>query len=819
MKVAKFGGTSVGSPEAIARIVDIVRSAGPRIVVVSAFSGVTNELVAIAEAAATDAPLWRERREDLEERHRSTVRTLLSDPAASETLQAVDSLLVELRELLHGVQLIRELSARTRDLVMSFGERLCAIILAAAFRRGGLEAEAVDARELIIAGGDFGNARPLLPETSRAIEARFGSWNASGGDPMPVITGFIASTVRGETVTLGRGGSDFTATILGSVLRAEEVEIWTDVNGIMTADPDRVPDAFSLESISYSEAMELSHFGARVIYPPTIQPALERSIPIRILNTFEPAFPGTVIRRDAAPSRYPVRGVASISSIALLRLQGPGMIGVPGIANRLFGSLARRKISIVLISQASSEQSICFAIAKPDRPAAIDAILEEFEREIATGAVDRPVAEGDKAILAVVGERMKRTPGISGRVFHALGRNGINVSAIAQGSSELNISAVVDAEDESKALAAVHEAFFLAGTRSANVLLVGRGLIGGTLIDQIRRHRSLLAEDYSVRLNVVGISDSKRMILDARGIGLEDWKRRLDAEGESAHLDAFLARARNMKLPNTVFVDCTASERLPAIYQSALRYSMAVITPNKKGNSGPLGFYRELMATAMSTGSPYLYETTAGAGLPVISTLHDLQVSGDRITRIEATLSGTIGYVLSNYSKRGSFAELVAEAKALGYTEPDPRDDLSAADPARKALILARELGYELEFKDIRIEPLVPPSCMKAADTEEFIRNLAAEEPYFLALRERAKSRGKELVYAAVIEGGSISLGLRDVGPGDPLFGLRDAENAVAFTTERYSSLPLVVRGPGAGGEVTAGGLFADIVRVAKSLV
>ncbi|HET7839721.1 MAG TPA: aspartate kinase, partial [Rectinemataceae bacterium] len=637
MKVSKFGGSSVGSPEAIARMVGIVAERGPRLIVVSAFSGVTDELLATAESAAAGEEGWGEGLESLARRHRSAVAAL----APAQACGPVDLLLDELAELLRGVRLSRELSPRGRDLVMSFGERLSAPIVEAAFRAAGLAAEAVDARSLIIAAGGFGKGRPLMAETRQAALARLGAFarQPEGPAPMPIVTGFIASTRDGETITLGRGGSDYTATILGSVLGAEEVEIWTDVNGMMTADPRRVPDSFSLESLSYAEAIELSHFGARVIYPPTIQPALEAGIPIRILNSLEPSFPGTVIRADAPPSRYPVRGVTSISSIALLRLQGPGMVGLVGAASRLFGCLARRGIGVVLISQGSSEQSICFAVQKGERVDAVEAILEEFESELASGAIERPVAEGDKAILAVVGERMKRRPGISGRVFQALGRNGINVSAIAQGSSELNISAVVDAEDESKALAAVHEAFFLSGTRSANVLLVGCGLIGGTLLGQIARHRTLLAEDFSVRLNVIGIADSRRMIMSARGIALEDWAARLEREGEASHLDAFLARARSMKLPNTVFVDCTANGELPALYPSALRYAMAVVTPNTKGNSGPLSAYRELLATARSSGSPYLYETTAGAGLPVISTLHDLQVSGDRITRIEASLS------------------------------------------------------------------------------------------------------------------------------------------------------------------------------------
>ena len=829
MKIAKFGGSSVGSPEAVEALVGIVRERGYGVVVVSALSCVTDALIATAEAAAGRDPSWLGRYEAIGERHRKMLSALgAGEPradrarcasASTDAGERVEALLLELHEVLSGIKALRELSARTLDLVMSFGERLSSIVVAAAFRAAGVDAVPVDARALIVAEGDYGNARPLSEATFNAARSRLfpRSQGAQGASPLPIVTGFIASTTTGETITLGRGGSDFTAAILGAVLGAEEVHIWTDVDGILTADPKKVPDAFSLDSLSYEEAMELSHFGAKVIYPPTIQPALERGIPIRILNTFNPSFPGTTIASDAAPSRYPVRGISSISSAALVRVQGPGMVGVTGIAMRLFGCLARRRVNIILISQASSERSICFAVSPGDRDATVSAIAEEFFAETADGRIGEPIIEGDKAIIAVVGERMKNTPGISGRVFHSLGRNGVNVSAIAQGSSELNISAVVDASDEAKALNAVHEAFFLSGTRSVNVFLAGCGLVGGTLLRQIAHQRTILSEDYSVRVEVIGIANSRKMLVREKGIALDSWKARIEAEGERTDLEAFVRTAHDMSLPNTVFVDCTASDAVPRLYERALRGSTAVVTPNKRGNAGPLASYAEIMRAMRESGSPYLYETTAGAGLPVISTLHDLMVSGDRIVRIEAMLSGTIGFVLSNYDGSSSFASLVLKAKELGYTEPDPRDDLCAADAARKALILARECGRELEFSDISIDPLLPRSCIEAPGVDAFFAELEREEPFFRSMLERA--RGANLVYAATIDDSGIRLRLRSAAPGDPLFGLRDAENVVAYTTERYSALPLVVRGPGAGGEVTAGGLFADIVRIAKSLV
>jgi bifunctional aspartokinase / homoserine dehydrogenase 1 len=484
---------------------------------------------------------------------------------------------------------------------------------------------------------------------------------------------------------------------------------------------------------------------------------------------------------------------------------------------RLFGCLARRRVNIILISQASSETSICFSVTPQDAPIARAAIAEEFAAELADGRIGEPVIEEGKAIVAVVGERMKNTPGISGKVFHALGRTGVNVLAIAQGSSEINISAVIDSRDEARALNAIHEAFFLAGTRSVNIFLAGSGVVGGTLLRQIARQRTILIEDYSVRVEVIGIARSKKMLIREKGIPLEDWKSLIEAEGVPTDLEAFIASAHSLSLPNAVFVDCTASDELPKLYERALRASTAVVTPNKRGNAGPLASYKSIMEAARESGTPYLYETNAGAGLPVISTLHDLLVSGDKIVRIEAMLSGTIGYVISNYDGTRSFASLVREAKELGYTEPDPRDDLCAADAARKALILARECGRDLEFSDIKIEPLLPASCIEAPSVEAFFEELEREEPFFRAMLEAAK--GASLVYAATIDEAGIRLKLRAAAQGDPLFGLRGPENVVAFTTERYSKLPLIVRGPGAGGEVTAGGLFADVVRIAKALV
>ena len=822
MKVLKFGGTSVGNPEAIRNMVDIVIGSPGSVLVISAFAGITDAIIEVSKTAVAASSggrdEWMKAYDLLAARHRDALRELSTGPRLVAASDDVESLLLELRELLTGVAILRELSPRSLDLLMSFGERLSAVIVAAAFREVGVEAVPVDAREIIVAEGPFGNARPMRGPTARAVIARLDPLlNPPAGRPvLPVVTGFIASTESGETVTLGRGGSDYSGAILASALEADELEIWTDVDGIMTADPRKVPDAFSIDSLNYEEAMELSHFGARVIYAPTVLPALDQGIPIRIRNSFNPAFAGTIVTYDAPPSRYPVRGISSISPTTLILLQGPGMVGVSGIAARLFGAMARRNINIILISQASSERSICFAVLPQDCAPAIEAIGEEFAVEIADGRIGKPIHEDDQAIMAVVGERMRRTPGISGRIFHALGANGVNVTAMAQGSSELNVSAVVDCRDEAKALRAVHEAFFLSGVKSVNVFLVGHGLVGGTFLEQIAAHRTILFRDHSVRLNVIGVADRRKMLVDAKGLDLGAWKERLDSEGTATDLEEFARRARESGLPGTVFVDCTASEEPARLYAGLLRAAVSVVTPNKRANAGAMATYEDLMEAARESGATYLYETTVGAGLPLISTMKDLQRSGDHIQRIEAMLSGTIGYILSNYDGTASFARLVRKARELGYAEPDPRDDLGAADFARKALILAREAGFSRELADVVVEPLVDPAIMASPSLAAFYARLEAEEASFRKRSEAARLAGKRLVYAASIDANDIRIGLREAAPGEPLFGLKDAENIATFTTDRYTTVPLVVRGPGAGAAVTAGGVFADVVRVAR---
>jgi aspartokinase/homoserine dehydrogenase 1 len=585
-----------------------------------------------------------------------------------------------------------------------------------------------------------------------------------------------------------------------------------------------VKNAFKIDTISYIEAMELSHFGAKVLYTPTIKPALEKGIPIRICNTFNPSGGGTRITEKGVNSAYPIRGISSMSNVALIRIQGSGMAGVAGFSSRVFGVLARKGINIILITQSSSEYSICFAILPEEVGTAEAALKEEFEREIGSGAIDEPITEGDLAIIAVVGSRMKSTSGISGKVFYALGRNGINVVAIAQGSSELNISAVIARQDEAKAINAVHEAFFLAGVRSVNLFLVGAGLIGGTLMDQIADHREVLAHEYQVRINLTGVANSRIMLFDPEG--LDPNKARSILKGASSgegtqafDLPRFIEKMQSLNLPNSAFCDCTASDTVAAQYANILQSAIPIVTPNKRANSGSLEYYEKLIAASKNRGVPYLYEVTVCAGLPVISTLRDLFLSGDKVRRIEAVLSGTLSFIFNNYDGSKPFSVLVREAKTKGYTEPDPRDDLNAMDAARKALILARECGMPLEFSAVDIEPLLSPACFEAPTVETFFTELEKADPVFEKRRDEAAAEDKALRYVAIIEEGSARLSLRAEPAGSPFRSLVDADNMVVITTDRYATLPMVIKGPGAGAQVTAGGVLADIIRIARTLV
>ena len=818
MKILKFGGSSVEDSGRILQVIRILKNYKDKniefAVVFSALKGVTDKLIEIGKLASEGQGKYLAFLDELEKRHRDIVSELIKPENKEEVLPPLNNEFQSLRNILHGVFLIKELSLRSLDFIMSFGERLSCYIITEIMKEHSIEAEFLDTRKVVKTDNNFGNAGVNLEVTYENIRNYFEKHKSA-----QVITGFIGATPNNETTTLGRGGSDYSASIFGAALLADEIEIWTDVNGIMTTDPRKVKKAFSVDTITYEEAMELSHFGAKVIYPPTLQPVLEKKIPIRVRNTFCPDFAGTVIQEKSGNGDFLIKGISSIVDISLLRIQGSGMIGVAGIAKRLFSSLARENINVILISQASSEHSICFAVAPKRAEYAKEIIEKEFLREIHNRNIDKVIIEDNLSIIAIVGENMKRTIGIAGRLFQALGKNGINVVAIAQGSSELNISVVINKYDEKKALNVIHEAFFLSDTKTINLFLVGTGLIGSTLISQIENNRSYLLKEHSLDVKVTGLSNSRKMLFDEKGISLKKWSELLDRSKYRADLFKFIEKMKELNLPNSIFIDCTASEEPVSYYKAIFKESISIVTPNKKVNASKYKIYKDLKEVANKYKVKFLYETNVGAGLPVINTLQDLISSGDKILKIEAVLSGTLSYIFNNFRGDSKFSSIVKDAKEKGYTEPDPRDDLGGLDVARKLLILARETGLELELEDIEIMSIIPDNLKNGKTVEEFLSLLEKEDSYFETMKKKAEEKGCLLRYIACLEKGLAKLSLQEVTEDHPFYNLSGSDNIVAFTTGRYKERPLVVKGPGAGKEVTAAGVFADIIRIASYLV
>lgn len=819
MKVLKFGGTSVGTVESINQVIQIIKEnldEGLKIAVVySAMGGVTNRLIEVGKLASQADTEYLETLRSLEERHFNAVRGLIDIKNQSSAIAKVKGLFNELEDLLRGVSLIKELSMRTLDLIVSFGERLSTTIITETLKNRGIEAEFLDARKVIKTNDIFGYADVNFELTNELIRKHFAQTNK-----LQCITGFIGSTIDGVTTTLGRGGSDYSGSIFGAALNAAVIEIWTDVNGMMTADPRKVKNAFTIPTITYAEAMELSHFGAKVIYPPSLTPAFYKNIPIKILNTFNHKHPGTLISKTAETKEYSITGISSIDDIALVNLQGGGMIGVAGISAKLFTILAKNKISVILISQASSEHSICFAV-DPKSAYGVKEILEEgFATEIAQGLLDNISIEQNLSVLAVVGEGMKSSSGTSGKLFSVLGKNGINVVATAQGSSELNISVVIYKKDIGKALNAIHETFFQVDGLTLNLFLVGAtGLIGSTLIRQIREQRDYLKSRKNLNIRLVGVTNTRKMLLDEGGISLENWKEELLENGDIANIGSFVSDVQDLNLPYSVFVDCTADKNIVQYYYSLLSASVSIVTPNKVANSGKFEQYFNLQKAAQKHGVKFLYETNVGAGLPIINTLQGLITSGDKIHRIEAVLSGTLAYIFNNFKSGDRFVDVVREAKAKGYTEPDPRDDLSGQDVARKILILSRECGLKLEPDDVKIINLLNDACLQAKTVDEFFVELEKDNDRFEKLLAEAEAKGEVLRYIATLDEERVRIELKTVGRNHPFFSLAGSENIVSFTTERYKHNPLVIKGPGAGAEVTASGVFADIMSISSYLV
>ena len=827
--VMKFGGSSLADAERIeaaARLVAAQHAAhrearsAPPVVVVSALGGVTDALVALVASAEREA-LDADALEALRQRHRGAATGRLVSDDRDAVLGDLDALHARLTDVLRGMAALGEASPRATDRALGVGERASAVLMASALRARGVHAQALDAADLVRTDSSFGAANVDEMETAKQIR---GAAEARP-DVVLVVPGFAGADAAGRPTTLGRGGSDLTASLVGAALGAERIEIWTDVDGVLTADPRVVEDAFPIPHMTYAEAAEMATFGARVLFPPTMAPALRAGVPIHVRNTFRPHAPGTVVSAEGAglDAGHPVRGVASVPSVALLTLAGGGLFGTPGVAARLFGALGAARISVVLITQASSENSIGVAVPPAQAEAARAAIDAEFAAEAARGSVAPVAVETDLSVLAVVGEGMPQTPGIAGRVFSALGQNGVNVRAVAQGSSERNISVVVSSGDRAKALGVVHDGLFLSDAVRLYVFVIGTGLVGAALLDQVAAQAETLRRERGLDLRLAGVSNSRTMAFDARGLPLGAWRVARDG-GEPASAEAFAERAIAMNLPNAVVVDATAGADVPALYGRLLGASVTVATPNKVALSGAQADYDRLKALAARRGAGLRYETNVGAGLPIIATLDGLVSSGDRVRRIEGVLSGSLSFIFGTFQAGGRFSEIVREAQALGYTEPDPRDDLSGMDVRRKLLILARDAGLRMEPTAATVRPFLPAACTEAPSVETFYAALEASDGHFESLREAVAQRGHVLRALATVDAaanggaGSASVAVVPVGPEHPAFGLAPGDNLVAFTTSRYAERPLVVRGPGAGAEVTAAGVFAELVQIGGAI-
>ena len=815
--VHKFGGSSVADAACMERVAEILERDPSRRVaaVLSACRGVTDALLTLVRAAERQEPGDAERLEAIRQRHIGIANTLLGTAAAVDYVEEITANCGEIAGILQTVRFIRVASPTVLDLVAGFGEiwstRLFTRYLRARGTRPG-EVHWVDAREIVqIDQAPLGPS--ILWQESRANAERV---LPSGASATLVITGFIARTREGLQTTLGRNGSDFSGSIFGALLNASEIVIWTDVDGVLSADPRRVPDATIIDSLSYNEAMELAHFGAKVIHPQTMAPAVSQRIPIWIKNTFAPEKEGTLICAEPV-SQHPVKGITSIDGVALINVEGTGMIGVPGTAQRLFGALREHGISVTLISQGSSEHSICFALDQSEAERAAGVVRDAFDRELRQGQIQRVDVTRDCSILAVVGDGMAGTPGIAAKLFDALGSSGVNVRAIAQGASERNISVVIDEKQTARALGSVHASFYLS-PHTVSIGLIGPGTVGSVFLDQLASQVGRLTRDFRLDLRLRGILTSKTMTLADTEVPLSTWRDSLD-RGIPADLPQFVRHVDAAHLPHAVIVDCTASAEIARHYPTWLAAGIHVVTPNKQAGSADLAFFRTLASARRAGGSHYLYEATVGAGLPIIQTLRDLRETGDRIQRIEGILSGTLSYLFNVWDGDQPFSALVREAKAQGYTEPDPRDDLSGTDVARKLIILAREMGLDLELGDVQLEGLVPES-LRSGNAAEFLARVPEVDQAMRERFESARARGHVLRYVGRLDADTrrATVGLVELDRSHLFANISLTDNVVSFTTSRYDRNPLVVRGPGAGPAVTAGGVFADLLRVCAYL-
>jgi bifunctional aspartokinase / homoserine dehydrogenase 1 len=812
MIVLKFGGTSVANAENISKTIAIIANKSKEdklAVVVSAFSGVTDLLILAGKAASAKDKTYKEIIREIDKKHKDAIDELIPLSDQSEIIEKINSDINLLKTLLDGCYLLGELSVRTADIVAGFGELLSSQVIAVALKQKVGNSIFKDSRELIKTNSNFGKASVDFAVTNKLI----GDYFKKNGHQVVLLPGFIASSHDGNTTTLGRGGSDYTAAIIAAAIKSNVLEIWTDVNGMFTANPKVVKQAQPIETISYQEAMELSHFGAKVLYPPTIQPVLKDNIPIFIKNTFEPEAYGTLISNTPNATNNPIKGITHIGDIALVTLEGSGMVGVAGSSKRLFEVLSNGGINVIFITQASSEHSICIGILSSDAEKAKTAIDKAFELEIAQGKVDPCIIEKELCIVALVGENMKNHQGISGKMFSTLGKNNVNIRAIAQGASERNISVVINEKDVKKALNTLHERFFEDNTKQLNLFVMGIGNVGEKFIDQIAQQKKFLKENLKINLRVIALSNSRKMAFNEDGIDLKDWKAAVE-HGEKANIEHFIARVKGLNLRNSIFVDITANYEIAGIYDKFLSENIAVVTCNKIACSSEYDNYKNLKNLSRKYNAPFLFETNVGAGLPIIDTLKHLIASGDKVNKIQAVLSGSLNFIFNNFSDTYNFHDVVKEAGVQGFTEPDPKIDLSGVDVARKILILIRESGYQMDIDEIENNCFLPKECMETTNNDDFFESLAKHDAHFNKLLEDAKAKDSRIKFVARYDNGKASVGLQFIPKESPFYNLEGKDNIVEFYTDRYADQPLIIKGAGAGAAVTASGIFADVIRI-----